>query len=251
LESVMGMLGAYAVTTPTESLMLRRFDGGIPNDIARMKGARVVAANEVEHGRRLAESRIKAMTGGDTMIARFLHREFFEFSMQAKIWLRANHKPIITGTDPAIWRRVKLVPFDVAIPERERNQHLKEELVDEWPGILAWAVEGCLMWQGDGLAEPQEVTDATSAYRSEMDMVGLFLDERTEQGGWVSSNLLYKAYAAWCDASGERAVSGKAFSMSLTERGYEKHRHSDGVRVLGLSLQLPRPTAEPSGGGVG
>ena len=159
LEALRGILGNYAQQTPTETLLLRGNGGsGIPNDLARLRGARLVCATEIEDGHRLAESLVKQLTGGDTITARFLHREFFEFRPQFKLWIATNHKPMIRGTDYAIWRRIRLVPFEVQIPPEERDAELPAKLAAESTGILAWAVEGCLQWQKKGLDAPEAVT---------------------------------------------------------------------------------------------
>src|SRR5262249_35064790 len=162
--------GDYAGQIPIESLMLRRSDG-IPNDIAQLRGLRLVIASEPEQGRRLAESKLKQLTGMGTLQARFLHGEYFEFDPTFKIFIDGNHKPEIRGTENAIWNRTKLIPFSVSIPENEIDKTLLDKLKNEAPGILAWAVRGCLDWQQQGnLGEPDSVRKATSSYRDEMDV---------------------------------------------------------------------------------
>src|SRR5206468_6004458 len=132
-------------------------DGGIPNDVARLVGARFVTASEADEGKRLAEAQIKDMTGGDTLVARFMRAEFFEFKPVFKLWLATNHKPVIKGTDEAVWDRIRLIPFTVRIPEAQQDKHLIEKLKAEEPGIISWAVEGCLAWQRDGLGLAESV----------------------------------------------------------------------------------------------
>lgn len=177
LDTICGILGDYAQTAAFTTFLTRKNDGGIPNDIARLRGARLVCATEGEQGRALAESAIKQLTGGDRVAARFLHREYFEFRPTFKILLGTNHKPRIKGTDLAIWRRVKLIPFTETIPEDRQDRKLPEKLRAEAPGILAWAVRGCLDWQREGLGIPDEVRTATQAYRQEEDIVGQFIAE--------------------------------------------------------------------------
>ncbi|MBF6614955.1 MAG: bifunctional DNA primase/polymerase, partial [Chloroflexi bacterium] len=167
LETLRSVLGNYAMRTPTETLMARR-DNAATNDIARLKGARFVTASESEEGKRLAESLIKDLTGGDTISARFLNKEFFEFRPEGKIWLSTNHKPVIRGTDKGIWDRIKLVPFQVLITAAQKDRDLVRKLAAEADGILAWAVRGCIEWLRDGLAAPYEVVSATEQYRGEM-----------------------------------------------------------------------------------
>jgi putative DNA primase/helicase len=225
LETLRALLGDYAQRTPTQTLIIKR-DGGIPNDVARLKGARFVSASETEDGKRLAESLVKEITGGDTIIARFLRAEFFEFRPEFKLWLGTNHKPLVSGTDPAIWDRIKLIPFTQRIPDDEVDKSLPAKLLAELPGILAGAVRGCLEWQRDGLRVPSEIKAATEGYRTEMDTVGRFLDECCDPaaGAREGAEALYKAFQAWCEANGEYTRSNKWLSQRLEERGFEKKR---------------------------
>ena len=224
-------LGDYAKTTRTETLLIRREDS-IPNDIARLQGARMVTAVEAEAGRRLAESLVKQLTGGDPVTARFLHAEWFEFVPTFKLWLTTNHRPRIVGTDDAIWRRIRLIPFSVTIPEKKRDPHLAEALCEESSGILAWAVRGCLEWQREGLGLPDEVKAATAAYRDDMDVLGGFLDECCvlSAAAETPSRDLRAAYVKWCEANGENPLSQRVFAGVLKERGLES-RKSHGAKV--------------------
>lgn len=239
VETVARVLGEYAVRTPTETLLAKHGDS-IPNDIARLKGARFVYASESEEGRRLAESQIKAMTGRDTLVARYLRAEYFEFKPEFKLWLDTNNKPVIRGTDDAIWDRIMLVPFTVRIPDAEQDRHLGEKLEAELPGILAWAVQGCVAWQRDGLQPPPEVRRATQSYREESDLLADFLAERCN----LDSNLkvraqdLTRAYAEWCEAAGERPLTGRALATRLQERGFEKRHERVGAMWYGLGLSV-------------
>jgi len=241
LETVRGMMGDYGKATASETLLARRFDG-IPNDVAALRGARLVSTTETGDGRRLAEAKVKLMSGGDTMTARFMRAEFFEFRPVWKLWLATNHKPTIRGTDLAIWRRIKLIPFNVAIPEPEQDRHLADKLRAEWPGILAWALEGCITWQScGGLPEAPEVTQATQDYKDEMDTLAMFIAECCDQGQGlqVRSGALYTAYTAWCQASGEQPATKQAFGRQLTERGYNRSHDRAGRTYLGLSIKAP------------
>jgi P4 family phage/plasmid primase-like protien len=239
-EVVSAVLGDYAMRTPTEMLLAKRSDG-VPNDVARLKGARFVSASETEEGRRLAESRIKDLTGQDTITARFMRAEWFDFEPVHKLWLSTNHKPEIRGTDRAIWRRIRLVPWSVAIPPGEQDKRLAEKLRGELPGVLAWIVRGCLEWQRKGLHAPEEVRRATVEYRAEMDVVGAFLAECCMVGSDenVSASDLYKAYGEWCKDTGETQVKQRRFGGQLSERGaFERYRggKSGGHRWRGLDL---------------
>mgnify|MGYP002345432775 FL=1 len=239
LETIKAMLGDYAMRTPTETL-LAKHDGAIPNDVARLKGARFVSASEAEEGKRLAESLVKALTGGDTISARFMRSEWFDFKPEFKLWLATNHKPIIRGTDKGIWDRIKLIPFEVRIPDEEQDKRLPAKLMEELEGVLAWAVQGCLDWQQHGLGMPDEVRAAVDDYRAEMDILATFMDDRciVQRGEKVGSTALYEAYKAWCDGSGERAMSQKSLSTRLKERGFESRRAGaqGGVMWFGIGL---------------
>ncbi|GAF75138.1 unnamed protein product, partial [marine sediment metagenome] len=166
--------GDYAQHMPTETVLTKR-QASIPNDVARLKGARFVTAIEAEAGRRLAEALVKQLTGGDRVTARLLYSEYFEFTPTHKLYLAVNHKPVIRGTDHAIWRRIRLIPYDVTIPDEDQDKHLSDRLAAEREGILAWLVRGCLEWQRDGLGMPDAVRKATASYRSEMDVLGEFI----------------------------------------------------------------------------
>lgn len=227
LETVALLLGDYAMRTTTETLLARERDS-VPNDVARLRGARFAYASEAEEGRRLAEARIKDLTGGDTITARFLHQEWFEFRPEFTLFLGTNHRPVVRGTDAAIWDRIRLIPFDVRIPESERlpRRELMARFQAELPGILAWCVRGCLEWQEHGLGMPTEVREATGAYRAEMDVLAQFLDECCIVNPLAKAKAgdLYRAYAEWCEANGERPLAQRNFGMRLTERGFEPYR---------------------------
>ena len=225
LQAMSHVLGDYAMSTPTETLLVKR-RGAIPNDVARLKGARFVVACEADAENRLAESLIKQMTGGDTISARFLHQEWFDFEPTHKVFFGTNHKPVIKGTDYAIWRRIRLVPFEITIPEGERDKNLPEKLKAEAVGILAWAIQGCLAWQRQGLGAPEEVKEATDNYREEMDVLGEFLKDRCRlsHDARVSSKDLYEAYTTWCEVNGQEPVAQRAFVSALTEKGFKRSR---------------------------
>jgi putative DNA primase/helicase len=246
LEAVQAMLGDYAMTTPVETLLLKPA-GGIPNDIARLKGARFVSASENERGRKLAEALVKAMTGKDTISARFMRGEFFDFRPTHKLWLATNHKPEIAGTDPAIWDRIKLVPFHVRIPEDEQDKHLDEKLESEHSRILAWAVEGCLEWQREGLTEPDEVKAATEGYKAEMDPLARFIEEccvlRADLR--ASTRDLVHAYRAWAWENGEQEVTWKEVTSKFKNYGCESSRTKTergwaGIGLTAEAIQLAK-----------
>jgi P4 family phage/plasmid primase-like protien len=247
-ETLAAALGDYAMRTPTETLLVKR-SGGVPNDIARLKGARFVTASETEEGRRLAESLVKDLTGQDTISARFMWAEWFDFKPTHALHLSTNHKPEIRGTDPAIWRRIRLIPWAVTIPPAEQDRRLAEKLRGELPGVLAWIVRGCLAWQREGLRAPEEVRRATKAYRAEMDVLAAFLadccvrDEDEE----AFAGELWGAWKRWCEETGEQAGTQKRFGGRLAERGFLNHRDSRTGRKAWSGLSL-RPNWESRAG---
>ncbi len=241
LNIVNYLLGDYAQMAIFDTFLAKKEERSVNNDIARMQGKRFVSAIESEGERRLSEVLIKQLTGGDVITARFLFAEFFEFIPQFKIWLACNHKPTIRGTDHAIWRRIRLIPFNVTIPEADRDKHLAEKLRAELPGILAWAVGGCLEWQKSGLQTPDEVKQATNEYQTDMDVIQAFLDDRCfikveSTDVKTLSGKLYEAYASWCSENGETPLNNRSFGRRLTEKGCIT-KQSGGKRwLLGVGL---------------
>ncbi len=232
LEAVREVWGDYAQQTPSDTLLQRR-QGAIPNDVARLRGARLVLSVETDEGRRLSEVLVKQLTGGDTVTARFMRAEWFEFRPAAKIWLATNHKPVIQGTDEAIWRRIRLVQFTATIPEAERDKDMSDKLHGELPGILNWAIAACLDWQRQGLPVPEPVRDATATYRGEMDVLGAWLADRcvVRADAHATAGALYRDYGAWCADAGERPARKVDFGTRLAERGFEAGRGSGGTRI--------------------
>jgi putative DNA primase/helicase len=233
----LAMLGKdYATQAAPELLTAGR--EGHPTELADLRGMRLVASIEVDDGKRMAEGLVKQLTGGDKLKARFMRQDFFEFSPTHKIFLIANHKPVVTGTDHAIWRRVLLIPFTVKITEEERDPSLSEKLQQELAGILTWAVQGCLQWQKQGLQIPEEVKTATNEYRIESDVLLSFLDERTTKvnDAQIKASKLYKAWESWCEANGEKPRNGTWFGNELKKRGYVKEKNYLGVFYRGIGL---------------
>jgi putative DNA primase/helicase len=238
LETIRKALGDYAKQSDFDTFVIKRSGKSIRNDIARLKGARFVSAVEVERGERLATALVKQMTGDDTLLARFLYQEYFEFRPEFKILLACNHRPDIEALDYAIWRRIQLIPFHMKIPENEQDKKLPEKLEQELPGILAWAVAGCYRWRKFGLRPPDEVKNAVRAYQREMDVVGRFIDERckTKAGAEVKVADLFQAFEPWCKDIGEKEMSKKAFGMELRRKGFQAFRKSSGRYYRGISL---------------
>lgn len=238
LTTLERMAGDYATHSRPETFMAHRNEQ-IPQDVARLNGARLVVTVETEDGQRLAESLIKQLTGGDRITARRMKENEFEFSPVLKLWMATNHKPQIRGTDHAIWRRVKLIPFRVQIPDSEKDSHLGDKLDAERAGLLNWAIQGCLIWQRDGLGAPPEVVQATAEYRAENDAIGQFLSERCEKkpGAKTPTQAVYLAYKAWCVANGEQHLEQRKFTPLMRERGYEQGRGT-GNKPVWLDLSL-------------
>jgi len=220
LEAVRALLGDdYAKHAPFETFLNRK-EGAIPNDIARLCGARMVTACEADAGRRMSESLIKSLTGGDRITARFMRQEFFEFTPTFKIWLATNHRPTVWGVDHALWRRLKLIPFNVTIPDQEQDKGLPQKLLAELPGLLNWAVEGCRKWRKDGLLDATAVALATHEYRQDEDLIGDFIEDCCviDRALSVSVGDLWKAYSAWAAGTGAPELSKRKLGAYLRER---------------------------------
>jgi putative DNA primase/helicase len=239
LKTLATILGDYSAITPTSTLMAKRFEG-IPSDVARLAGVRFVCASEVGDGKRLDEELVKRMTGGERITARFMHHDWFEFEPVLKLFLAVNHKPTIFGDDEGIWRRIHLWPFTVSIAEDDQDKRLSEKLLAERPGILAWAVQGCLEWQRSGLQPPEAVRQATRDYRAEYDSLGRFWEDRcqAQPKSITASAALIKVYEAWCQENGERQQSARRLGAYLREQqGCQPARDARGARAwLGVEL---------------
>lgn len=237
-EVVTELLGNYAIIASPEMVMARRHSG-IPNDIARLRGTRAAFMNETSQGARFDEAKLKDLTGSDKQSGRFLHQEFFDFLPTHKLVIRGNHKPSISGTDEGIWRRLRLVPFGVEIPPEEQDRTLLEKLRDELPGILLWAVHGCLEWQKQGLNPPAIVVDAVKSYRQDSDTLGRFIDEHCEKrpNASVRSSTLFHHYQRFAEKSGELWLSNKDLPTEMERRGFQYKKTAVGRLFYGLELK--------------
>ena len=232
IETVAGFMGDYAITAPIETFLAAHGDRH-PTELAALRGARLVVAHETESGRHWNEGRIKQLTAGDTVAARFMRQDFFTFKPTLKICIVGNHKPSLRTVDEAIRRRFHLIPFRVTIPPEERDQHLSEKLKAEWPGILQWAVEGCLEWRETGLSQPPAVQEATDEYLAAEDTFAAWLEECTEPAAeWAfeTSADLFASWKTWADKAGEQAMSRKRFAEILQSRGFPPKKGTGGVR---------------------
>jgi putative DNA primase/helicase len=241
LEAIKGAFGEYATTADFETFLKRHGDAGIRNDIARLAGARFVISIEVDEGKALAEGLVKMLTGGDTVAARFLYHETFEFLPVFKLWLAANTRPKASADDGALWRRILLVPFTEVIPEAERDERIRITLrtsPEVQTAILAWAVQGCVEWQQSGLKPPPCVLDYTNEYRAENDPLRDWLADCCELSSddWTSAADLRKSYEAWCEANGLKPLHPNKVAASLTTKGCKSEKRShergwNGLRV--------------------
>jgi putative DNA primase/helicase len=249
LQTLRLVLGEYAVRTPSETFLAKRSDA-IPNDVAQLRGARFVFASETNEGRRLAEATIKDLTGGEDISARFMRGEWFSFAPTFTPWLATNHRPVIRGSDPAIWDRVRLIPFSVRIPDEEQDPELTEKLRAEYPGILTWIVRGAVDWYANGLGTPEAVRSATKSYQSEMDLMGAFIDDRciVDPQAWALASELYKAYVEWSSGGGERPLTATAFGLRLVERGFTRTRLGQRQARTWSGLRLLGPDEGPQTG---
>jgi putative DNA primase/helicase len=230
------LLGPYAKHVETTETFIAKQPGAIRNDLARLRGARLVTAIEVERQHKLAEAMTKQVTGEDPITCRFLHKEHFEYMPEFKAIIAANNRPIIRGRDHAIWRRVRCLPFDYKVPKADKQ--LAENLKQELPGILGHAVRSCLDWQKDGMQTPEEVITAVTKYKEAMDLLKPFFDECCvadhNPDRWDYAANLYSAYLEWHGE--EKAMRKNAFGSALNDRGFLKA--TDGKQRLWRGIEL-------------
>lgn len=246
LGTVLKLLGDYSVQVPSDLFMEQKSDGH-PTMLATLAGKRFAVASESGDGRRLGESTIKALTGGDEISCRRMRENYWTFRPTHKLVLGTNHKPTVRGCDHGVWRRLQLVPFvkrfwdpakgETGPPELEADKGLPEKLAAESSAILNWLVQGCLSWQRDGLQLPEAVRAATAEYRSAQDILGTFLADRciVGEGQCVRSSDLREEYEDWCRETGERPASNRKVGDYLAEIGVTKRR-SSGLWYHGVGL---------------
>jgi putative DNA primase/helicase len=222
LTALRSLMGDYGCSAPRTLLFESRTGADPhPTELARLYGKRLATCSEVPENVELAEAKVKDLTGGDVLSVRRMNENFWDLIPSHTLHAAGNHKPIIKGTDGGIWRRIKLVPWLNRITDEEKDQDLGVKLAAERPGILAWAVRGCLAWQETGLEEPAEVTDAGAEYRSESDVLGAFFDNQCvfEAGARYSCKYLRKGYETWCEDMGHRSVGARILGRRLREKG--------------------------------
>jgi len=240
LESIKKAMGDYATTIPFECLVNdpRRSGGGPTPELARLPGVRFLMASEPDLGMRFSESKLKTLTGGDTLLVHHKHEAPFELTPTFKLILVGNHKPAIRDATEGIWRRVLMVLFGETIPVAERDPKLMQRLQQDLDEIFYWMVEGCRQWQQDGLGVPEAVKATVEEYRSENDHVGEFLADKTVDNPEleIEFKLLFSAYQLWCDVNGITAYADSVFGRILGERGYPRKRRNTGRFRQGLTL---------------
>ncbi len=252
LGTISGVLGSYATVAAIETFTASPTDQH-SCDLAKLHGARVVTAQETADGRRWAESKIKMMTGGDVITARFMRQDFFDFTPVFKLFVAGNHKPGLRSVGEAMRRRVDLIPFAVTIPLPDRDRRLARKLRREWPGILAWMIEGCREWQRIGLAQPPAVVAATEEYLAGEDVLQAWIDECCDEDKARAAygSVLYSSYRAWAEQAGEFVLNRRLFTSALLDRGFRQgrelrvnaYRHH-GI-VFGLVLKSHAGTVPP------
>jgi putative DNA primase/helicase len=239
LNVLTGILGAYAKTAAMDTFTASKTDKH-PTDMAMLRGARLVTASETEEDRAWAEARIKQLTGGDPVTARFMRQDFFTFTPTFKLTIVGNHQPMLRNVDDAARRRFNIVPF-IRKPEAPDRQ-LEEKLKAEWPAILRWMIEGCLDWMEHGLVRPASVVDATEAYFAEQDLMGQWLAEKCElRPGeahvWERSADLFSSWSVYAKAAGDDPGSLKSFRPSMLRRGLTPKRTSAHAGYQGIRLK--------------
>jgi putative DNA primase/helicase len=239
INTISKILGDYGVVASMETFTASQNDRH-PTDLAMLLGARLVVAQETDEGRHWAEARIKAMTGGDPITARFMRQDFFTYQPVFKLVVVGNHKPGLRNPDDAMRRRLHMIPFTVKPPRPDKE--LPDRLKSEWPGILAWMIEGCLEWQRMGLAPPAAVLDATKEYFDGEDAIGRWLDERCEVApeALAITAHLFTDFRKWAEASGEYVGTAKRLAQDLIKRGFERWREPASRRMGFRGLRLVR-----------
>ncbi|MEK1930701.1 MAG: phage/plasmid primase, P4 family [Pararhizobium sp.] len=239
IETVSGILGDYATTAPISAFTLSHHDQH-PTEIARLQGARLVVASETEEGKRWNEARVKQLTGGDRIAARYMRQDFFEFTPLFKLLIVGNHRPRLKTVDEAMRRRLQMIPFIVTISDEEKDKQLGRKLKPEWPGILHKIIQGGIDWQASGLSAPEAVTTATQGYFDDEDTFGEWMAECCEIGKGFEDTIanLYGSWRAFHDQNGTHASAKNDLSARLSEKGFEAYRGNRGRFFRGLKVSF-------------
>lgn len=242
LNTMRNIMGDYGIEATIETFIVNDTSRH-PTELADLRGARLVTCGETDEGQRWAEARIKMLTGGDPVKARFMRQDFFTYTPQFKLFLAGNHKPRLSNVDEAIERRFRLIPFTYTVPKADRDVDLAAKIKEEWPQILQWAIEGCLLWQAEGLEPPDAVASATSSYMSQEDAITAWCGECCEIDGkaFTYTKDLYDSWRDWCSTNGETAGTKRTLGRHLEDREpimhIQKHKRSEGFGFLGIKLK--------------
>lgn len=236
-DTIIRAFGDYGKAVPSKLMMSGASDQH-PTLLTELQWRRFASAQETKEGGRLDEAMIKMISGGDVITARRMKKDFFDFDPTHKLWLSTNHKPTIRGADIGIWRRMRLIPFTVSIPDERKDHDLMDKLQNEFPGILAWAMIGAMRWAARGLQMTDEIRQATEEYRAEQDTIGQWLDERVSsiEGNMVSKKTVYDDYRNWCEENGLYSMTQRSLTDRLKERGYTEGRTASSRVWNGISL---------------
>ena len=238
IKTVADIMGDYAIGAPMEMFLSAKFERH-PTEIAKLKGARLVVAQETQRGRSWDEAKIKTLTSSDKLTGRFMRADFFDFTPTHKLIITGNYKPIIRSADEAMRRRLLLVPFTVQIPPAERDPQLADRLKAEWPAILRWMVDGCLEWRRAGLRIPESVRRATDEYLADQDTLCQWTDECivTDPLAFIPGKMLFASWKAWCDERNLSPGTETGFADNLADRGHERYRTKTARGFKGISLK--------------
>ncbi len=242
INTIVKIFGDYATTADMNTFLANNYDRH-PTDLAKLHGARLVVAQEMQQGRSWDETKIKALTGGDRISARFMRQDDFEFEPKFKLFITGNHKPKLATIDEAMHRRLLLVPFTVQIPKSERDPHLMQKLEAEWPAILRWVIDGCLEWQRIGLAPPSIVQEATQDYFDDEDTISQWLEEKCDvdlgnEFKYEPVADLFESWSAFATRGGCQPGSKNDFSEQLKNRGFKQKRTTKTRYLVGLRLKV-------------
>jgi putative DNA primase/helicase len=238
VETVREILGDYAVGTPVTTFLKKPNASGPSNDLARLRGARFIAASEFEEGAKVNTALLKQVTGDEKITARPMYGEYFDFPFEGTIWVSTNHMPFV-GVQQAVWDRIKTIPFTVRIPDYEVDVRIKEKLLAEAPGILQWALEGCRQYMAHGLTEPASISQGAMEQRSDQDLLAPFVEDvcDVDASYTVHSADLYKAYQWWAVQHGENVLSSRTLGLRLKDAGYMPARTPSARLWRGLRIK--------------
>lgn len=238
IKTIVNIFGDYAVVAPMDLFMASKNERH-PTEIAKLRGARLVVAQETEKGRHWDAVKIKMLTSEDKLTGRFMRQNFFDFEPTHKLIISGNHKPKLRTVDEGMRRRLLLVPFTVTIPPEERDTHFADKLKPEYPAILRWIADGCMEWQSDGLQVPDIVRQASDEYFEEQDTLGLWLEAWAIRSvsAFTPSAKLFETWKAWCEKGNHYVGTQQSFSEDLIDHGFKRHKQRGQRGFLGLELR--------------